>query len=337
MWEALANPANLSSPNHAASLYAGVDVGGSTIEVLVVDGSGRQQSQAVGPTDAASPERLVTAIEAPVSEALKAAGKEMKQVAAVGMGFPGRVDPHTQEVANAVNLNLEHPYPFGTILAERWQRPLFMENDARVAVLGAYQFITSQEAVQHLAYVNIGTGISSGLVLNGRLYRGANGLAGEIGHMVFDPQGETCACGLKGCLETMASGAAIHRLAAGRYPEWAAPTPPTAKAIYALAQQGDERAVSIVRLVSGHIGRALQWIFMAYDVEKVILGGGVTRARRAFLDPILIELSRLRGQSALAEFILDENKISLLPAGYNPGTWGAVLLARMGESHLAVR
>jgi glucokinase len=153
-------------------------------------------------------------------------------------------------------------------------------------------------------------------------------MAGEIGHIIVDPAGERCACGLYGCLETVASGSAIARNAAQLLSLPPGDSPPVAATVYELAQQGDEIAFNIVQQASKYFSRAIQWIFMAFDVEKVVLGGGVTRAGDAFLDPVLEELSLLRKQSALAEFILDESKISLLPAGYNPGAWGALILAQ---------
>src|SRR5690606_9462847 len=128
------------------------------------------------------------------------------------------VDPYTGEVANAVNLNLEQPFPLGGLLAERFHRPAYLENDARIAALGAYRLVSQEEPVRQMAYRTLGTGLSAGLVLNGALYRGVNGLAGEIGHMVVEPEGRLCACGLCGCLETIASGSAIDRQAAALLP-----------------------------------------------------------------------------------------------------------------------
>ncbi len=312
----------------------GIDVGGTTIEALAIDGQWQVRGRAIGPTAKATPEQLLAAIIGRVEAALEAAGGSMGDVLAVGMGVPGRVDPQTGEVANAVNLNLEQPYALGPGLAEWLDRPVYLENDARIAALGAYRLVSRETPVRHMAYMNIGTGISAGLVLNGELYRGANGLAGEIGHVIVEPGGRLCACGLHGCLETVASGSAIDRRAAellsaegeGR---------PNAVALYRRAERGDPAALALVRQVSGYLGRALHWIIMAYDVERVIMGGGVTQAGAAFLDPILEELSRMRAQSPLAAMLLRTEKFSLLPAGYKPGAWGAAQLAHSRVASLA--
>jgi len=89
--------------------------------------------------------------------------------------------------------------------------PCFLENDVRTAALGVQRY-DAGAAIQHLAYVSIGTGIAAGLILQGRLYTGAHGMAGEIGHMIVEPNGRRCACGARGCLETVAAGPAIARL-----------------------------------------------------------------------------------------------------------------------------
>ncbi len=316
------------TPEPAGPLWVGIDVGGSTIEALAVDREWQVRGRAIGPTALGAPEQLVTAIIEYAQAAVASAGAALQDVSAFGVGVPGRVDPYTGEVANAVNLNLEQPFPLGGLLAERFHRPVYLENDARIAALGAYRLVSQEEPVRHMAYLNIGTGISAGLVLNGALYRGVNGLAGEIGHMVVEPEGRLCACGLCGCLETIASGSAIDRQAAALLPPSEEEPHPSAATLYRRATAGDAAAVGLVRRISAYLSRALQWIIMAYDVERVVLGGGITHAGAAFLDPILAELAHLRAQSRLAEMLLRDAKFSLLPAGYNPGTWGAAQLAQ---------
>jgi glucokinase len=306
-----------------------VDVGGSKIEAIAIDNDMQAVGRAVGKTDVASPERLLAAIERVVIDTLAAASSNMTDVSALGMGVPGRVNPQTGEVANAVNLNLRQTYPLGAHLAARLGRPVYLENDGRIAAFGAYHLLRREHPIQHLAYLSIGTGISAGLVLNGELYRGANGMAGEIGHVIVDPAGEPCACGLRGCLETVASGSAIARQATKHLSMSTSEAPPTAATVYQRAERGDRAATSIVHQVSQYLSRTLQWLIMAYDVEKVVIGGGVTRAGAAFLDPVFVELSRLRAQSRLADTLLLDNKFILLPVDYNPGAWGAALLARL--------
>jgi len=204
----------------------------------------------------------------------------------------------------------------------------------RLAAVGV-QRLMGREATQHLAYVSVGTGIACGLILNGRVHRGAHGMAGEIGHMVIDPNGPLCLCGARGCLEALAAGPAIARLG-----EEAARSkrdtvlrdyrPISAEAVYQAAKEGDEAARAIVERISSYLALALQQIIVAYDVECIVLGGGVSHDGQAFLEPVLRQLNRLRESSALTNEMLQTDMIRLLPPDYHAGTWGAVVLAGGG-------
>lgn len=314
------------SKNSAPHLLVGLDIGGTKTEAMVVDRRLQVQGRIVLPTDATHPDALVASTSQAIYRALALAQANPQQLSGIGVGVPGQVDRETGEVSMAVNLNLER-YPLGAALTTEFQVPSYLENDVRVAALGAYRWLRQQQPVQNMAYLSIGTGISAGLILNGRLYRGSNGMAGEIGHIVVDPQGETCRCGLRGCLETVASGPAIaHRAAPLMSLPGAAPL--TTATVYQAAATGDAGARQAVAQASTYLSRAIQWLIMAYDVEKVVLGGGVARAGDAFMEPILSAMSQMRAQSGLAAAMLTSAKIMGLPPDYSAGAWGAILLAQ---------
>jgi len=215
--------------------------------------------------------------------------------------------------------------------------PCFLENDVRTAALGVQRY-DAGAAIQHLAYVSIGTGIAAGLILQGRLYTGAHGMAGEIGHMIVEPNGRRCTCGARGCLETVAAGPAIARLgqeavATGRETSLRHSQPLTAESVYRAAAAGDAVALEITERVGRHLGQALQGLVMTYDVERVILGGGVSHAGEVFLHPILRELESQRQASALAREMLAADMLCLLPPDYEAGLWGAIALAERGLRH----
>ena len=239
----------------------------------------------------------------------------------------------------AANLNLE-TYPLAEKVTAVFDAPTRLENDVRIAALGAYQYLQKEQPaaadpIRHIAYLSIGTGIAAGLVLNGKLYRGATGMAGEIGHAMVEPNGHLCKCGLQGCLETVAAGPAIARQANEQMQtDKTCNSPLTAKDVYIAANNGDPLAQKIVNRVSHYLSRTIQWLIMSYDVEKVVLGGGVASAGTAFLNPILQELSQLRRQSPLAKQMLSAEKIMLLPKGFNAGVWGAILLAQSGDQQI---
>jgi glucokinase len=223
----------------------------------------------------------------------------------------------------AVNLNLQ-AYPLGQAIAARFNATAFLENDVRTAAIGAFDYLRQTEPVQNMAYLSIGTGIAAGVILNGRLHRGHNGMAGEIGHMTIEPDGHLCNCGLRGCLETIVAGPAIVRQMGMADPQTKIQN---AGDVYLEAAQDNPAARRVVQRVSQHLSQAIQWLIMTYDVEKIVIGGGVTRSGDAFLAPILRNLAHLRQQSTLAAELMLDEKLYLIPPNYNPGLWGAVHLA----------
>src|SRR6266540_4321471 len=195
-----------SGPIDPGGLLVGVDIGGSKIAVLVADDALAVRGRLTRSTEVGAPERAAEVIAAAVREALDDAGATRDAVAGVGVGVPGRVDPASGVVSLAVNLGWNE-LPLGPRLSGLLGLPVAVENDVRAAAAGLYERRVLGD-VYDLAYLSIGTGISAGVVIDGRLHRGARGLAGEIGHSLVDPAGPTCACGLRGCLEALAAGPA---------------------------------------------------------------------------------------------------------------------------------
>lgn len=320
----------MSSHEKRRELIIGVDVGGTKTAVLVADSLQHALGEVTLPTLVGHPEGTLQGIANAILAGIAHAGAEAEQVAAIGLGIPGRVDPATGVVREAVHLGWRE-MPVGSRLSAQLGAPCVLENDVRTATVGIYRSLGSA-APANLAYISIGTGIAAGLVLDGRLYSGGHYLAGEIGHMVIEPGGRRCACGAKGCLETLAAGPAIARLgdaAAEEVPDsiLGEKRPVTSEAVYTAAASGDPAALSVVRRVSDYLALVLQQVIMAYDVECIYLGGGVARNGRRFLEPVLQALGRLREGSVLNGEMLDVEKIRLLPPGYNAGTRGAVALA----------
>jgi glucokinase len=322
-----------------AGTVVGADIGGTKTAILVVGPDGTVLGRSVAPTAVGAPDRAADAIASQVEAALGAAGSSLHDVAALGIGVPGRVDRERGHVTLAMNLEW-HDLPLGPRLTQRLGVPVVLENDVRAAALGLHRRGLFGP-VESLALLAIGTGIAAGVVLDGALHRGANGLAGEIGHVIIEPGGARCACGNRGCFETVAAGPAIvNRMLAG----WAArrngtddlpsrPAPETAsamgaEAVYAAAASGDPDAADAI----DQAGRAVAWgihlLALAYDVERIVIGGGVSHAGEAFMAPIRRELDRFRAASPLAAEVLRPDLVQLLPAGADAGAWGAVTIAR---------
>ena len=187
-----------------SNLLVGVDVGGSSIGVLITGTDGRPLATYSVPTVRNEPTRAARQVADAVLAACAAAGLDPGRVAAIGVGVPGRVDTRTGVVSLALNLGWE-----GVSLREQLEEilgaPTSVANDVRAAAAGLVARRVLGD-IDDLVYVSIGTGISAGIVVDGKLNAGQHHLAGEIGHMVVDDRGPQCTCGLRGCLETYAAG-----------------------------------------------------------------------------------------------------------------------------------
>lgn len=324
----------------ARPLRVGVDIGGSKVAVLVVDASGVVRARKRVPSASADPDVAIGEIGAAVAAALATAGAALDDVEAVGIGVPGRVDAGTGRVRFAVNLGW-HDLPLRDRLEAALRVPCVVDNDVRAAAAGLHRR-SPFGPVDNLAYLSIGTGISVGVVLDGRLHRGVRGIAGEIGHVVLDPSGPECACRLHGCFEAVAAGpgialAARDAVARGERTVLSALPDPTAVDVFRAAAGGDEVGRAIVAQTGRWVARGIHELALAYDVELVVLGGGVSRAGEPFLAAIRAALDTMAEASPFAREVLDGTAIRLLPADLEAGTWGAVALTEPAESDRPAR
>ncbi len=269
----------------------GVDMGGSKLLAGAVDAEfsvhSRTQRQLLGLDQAAL---LDVAVEA-VEEARALADGE---VAGVGFGIPCTIDARTGRAVQAANLPLAD-IMFGDVMAERLGLPVFVDNDANLAVLAEHRRGAAAGASE-VVMLTIGTGIGSGLILGGSLYRGAIGAAGELGHVVIDVNGPPCQgnCPNYGCIEVMASGTALAREAtriAGERPGSAlAAALADGQALLGplvteLAYDGDAAALEALELIGTRLGAALTGIVNTFNPQVVVIGGGVMAAGDLVLDP----------------------------------------------------
>jgi glucokinase len=313
---------HLTPPTRAAATpptaIAGIDIGGTKIAVLIVDPDGAVLGRATRSSSAGDQDGAAEAIVGCLDEALATAGLARDDLKAVGVGVPGRVDPRAGTVTLAVNLGWQD-FPLKDALEQRLGRPVVVENDARAAAVGLHQRgVLAGTKPNDLAYLAVGTGIAAGVILDGKLHRGARGMAGEIGHAIAEREGPACTCGQQGCLEAFASGPAIARRARAE----------SAKDVYQAAREGDESACALVDDVGRRLAWAIHLLVMTYDVERVVIGGGVSHAGEVFAQPIHQELARLRAASPQAGQLLPADIVQILPAEAEAGAWGAVAIAR---------
>ncbi|MCC7361361.1 MAG: ROK family protein [Anaerolineales bacterium] len=280
--------------NPDAGRVVGVDLGASHLTVLVADLNGHVLVAAEEPLEiAAGPEPCLRATEALVADTLARAGSHWEAVRALGVAVPGPVIAEHGLVSAPPIMPGWDGYPIRAELAARWQRPTSLDNDADLGALGEWTFGAGQGA-NHLAYIKIGTGIGCGLLLDGRIYRGVLGTAGEIGHVTVAEGGPPCTCGNYGCLEAVAGGRAIAQRAdlavkAGqrtRLVQKAALEPLTTAAVAQAALEGDVVAQQLLADAGRHIGSALASLINLLNPDRIVLGGGVTKAGSYLLEPL---------------------------------------------------
>jgi glucokinase len=251
---------------------------------------------------------------------------------AVGVGVPGLVDADGT-LRYAPNLPGVDELPLAPPLAERLGRPVVVDNDANCAGW-AEREVGAGHGRDHMVLVTLGTGIGGGIVLGGRLFRGHHGFAGEIGHMVVDPNGPRCPCGQRGCWERFASGSGLGRLAqevavsgrAERVVALAGGDPELVKGehVTAAAAEGDEEAAAIMAEFGWWVALGLANLANAFDPELFVLGGGLVEAGDVLLRPV---------RSAFHDLLEGADHrppVGIEPAvlGEHAGAIGAALLAR---------
>lgn len=275
--------------------WLGVDIGGTRVKTALVDGNGQVlAADDFDTSDHPSPEAVCREIREAQSRLLKASGRTASCVEGVGVGLPGFLNPDTGVVAEAINLHW-YDVPFVSMLEETLGLPVALENDANVAALGE-AWVGAGAGHEVVLCVTVGTGVGGGIVIGGRLHRGANGMAGEIGHLVVQPEGGLpCNCGQYGCLETLASATAIIRAGrqaqeAGRLP--AQPRVCEARQLFEWAASGVDAAREIVDEAAGWLGYGLSLTATVLNPDVIVVGGGVSKAGDAFLNPVRSAFSR---------------------------------------------
>jgi glucokinase len=317
-----------------SSLLAGLDIGGTTIAVRLADEDLVSVGRSVVATVRDQPERAGRQVADAVAFACREAGVALERVVAVGVGVPGQVDTDAGTVSMAVNLGWSQVHLAAEVTAILGV-PCTLDNDVRAAAEG----VRAQRIlgpVTDFIYLSVGTGIAAGVVIGDCVLHGTHLFGGEIGHLVVEPDGPRCACGQLGCLEAIASGPAVATharslLEAGAPSVLHGTEPLTAADVYAASLAGDRVACTAVERGARALARTLHLLGVVLDVPIVAIGGGVTAAGSAFFDPLERALDVVRSSSLLAATVLPPDLVHPLPAGYEPGTWGAVLLARKGR------
>jgi glucokinase len=271
----------------------GLDVGGTKLAAGVVRGDGTVLSRLVEPSRVSEgPQAMVARHLDMGRRAVDASGVGWDDIAAVGIACGGPLDPLTGVIQSPLSLPGWDDLPLTRIVAEALERPCVVDNDATLGALAEWWFGAGRSrGVRHLVYLTISTGVGGGLVLDGRVFRGAASNAGELGHLTIDYRGRPCACGRRGCVEAYCSGTNIaararEALATNEASTLREVSPITARDVARAASEGDAVARRIWDETTEMLGSAVANILDAFNPELVVLGGGVTRAGSQLLDPV---------------------------------------------------
>jgi glucokinase len=274
-------------------LILGIDLGGTKILTAVIDRQGQLLGRDHSITPAAlGPEAVLSAIEQSAERALAQSRKGIDQMAAIGIGAPGPSNPQTGILFTSPNLPGWQRMPIREVLEKRFNRPAFLINDANAAALAEHRFGAGQGA-RNMVYLTISTGIGGGLILDNRLYTGAIGTAGELGHMTIQANGPLCNCGNIGCWEALASGTALAREARLKAEQGQATllkslvqgdmSKITARTVQEAADQDDAPARELIDRTAYFLGIGLANLLNIFNPELFVIGGGLTNLGPQFL------------------------------------------------------
>jgi glucokinase len=311
----------------------GIDIGGTNITVALVTGNGEILRKIRFPTRAEEGKTKT------IKCILKALGAIMKglrsnSIEGIGIGAAGDIDQDRGVVRFSPNL-LWKDVPIVRLIREKFNLKVVLDNDANAAAWATYILETGRK-VKNLLCITLGTGVGGGIILNGRIYHGASGSAGEIGHMTLNPQGQRCRCGNYGCLETYIGSAyivkkaireirkgeksLIKKIAGGNLKSV---TPET---IQVAALKGDKMARRIWKEAGEYLGIALSGVINLLNPEVIVFGGGVARAGELIFKPMKAEIRKRTFKTPF-----EKVKFTCTRFGEDLGVIGAALLILQGN------
>ena len=315
--------------------YVGVDLGGTSLRALVADDEHKILGvKKIRTLTTGGPVRLIHRIATLVESTLKEAGISRSRVRAVSVGAPGPIDRSRGIVEEAPNLGWRR-VPLRSELRQLLRVPVFVENDVNVGLVGEHA-LGAGRGVKNVVGIFVGTGIGGALILDGKLYEGSRGGAGEIGHTVLAVDGPLCGCGRRGCAEALASRTAMERDVRGaiksgrnsnvlKIMKKKNKERMTSSIIAAALKKNDLVMREVMSRAQFHLGILASNAVNLLDPECVVIGGGITeRLKDTYVDPI---------RETAYEYFLrpaDRDRVRILPGrlGDNAGALGAIVLAK---------
>jgi len=281
------------------SVYSiAVDLGGTNLRIAAISSEGKMLEKVTTATDVQLGRDYVIRKMCDAIQSLTVKHRDSGELAGIGIGVPGIIDTDTGTIMRSPNLQDWAHFPVREEIERRLGTKVILENDANAAAMGE-KWLGAGRNTDHMAMYTLGTGVGGGIVLNGRLWHGMNGMAGELGHFNVEPEGHPCGCGSRGCLEQYASATAIVRMAheeiaGGNAPDLADSARGnvefTSRGIYQLAIQGHPTAQKIYQRVGRALAIGVGSMINALNLPMYVIGGGVSSAWEAFAPTMFQEL-----------------------------------------------
>jgi glucokinase len=314
--------------------YLGLDLGGTNIKAGIIDASFHLIAHTSVPTEAGKgPDAVIENMAAAARSVASRANIDMGDIAGIGIGAPGPLDLVNGIVIAAPNLPGWKNVPLRDRIQKLTGRPAILENDANAAAFGEFcAGAAAGDEIRDMVMLTLGTGVGSGIVVNGKLVHGAFNLAGEAGHMIVNPEGERDGCGTHGCLEIYGSAShtarrATEAVAGGAKSTLSAllkagPGKITAKDVFQAAEQGDALANQIVDETAKYLGIACVNFCRILDPRMIVFAGGMTLAGDFLFD-------RIRAAFKRHSWTIVEDRVEIVPAtlGNDAGVIGAAAVA----------
>ncbi len=253
------------------SYVIGIDVGGTNIKLGLVDSQGKitARNNFLTAPYASSKKSLINALAVAIKELIRRGEVDKKSILGIGIGLPGLIDPAKGMVNFLPNIPGWKNVPLKEILEKKLHLPVFLDNDAKVVALGEWK-LGAGKGFEHLVCLTLGTGVGSGLILDGRLYRGQTNTAGELGHVPLNEKGPLCHCGGSACLERTIGNRYLSEKAAQVYGKEMTP-----EQMGQRAQAGDARALRFWKEAATHLANGLVSVVNLLNPRCIVIGGGV--------------------------------------------------------------
>ena len=314
--------------------YIGIDIGGTNLKAGLVDEMGNLlATKKIKVSQISDNDSLVWTLVSLIQDLCQATDVPIGQIASVGVGVPGTVEIHSGAILYTCNLPLQN-VPLRKLFHRYLPMPLLIENDANCAALAEYHVGAGRESKRFIT-ITLGTGIGGGIIHNGKIYHGANGMAGEVGHMSIEMGGEPCPCGRRGCWERYASATALKRLTSrvlAEHPDSILRTVVdendghvSGQSAFIAARRGDPVGQSICHTYIAYLADGIANLINLFQPDTLAIGGGVSNEEdKSLLLPLRREVERLTIPCSEDK----RTKIVKVELGNQAGIIGAALLGK---------